>query len=112
MAAPDFDQHAGFLAAAEPFKRQARIAELALEALIVTVLPRFTRIDVRGEDARVGTPCEDHVAEELRSVVRAQEMGCAALEEEPLQVRVNDLELPQTAEIDGLEFAEKGASQV
>ena len=82
---PGFDHDTRFLAAAEPFERQALVAELAVEALIVAVLPRFARIDVRGVDARVGEPGEDRVADELRSVVRAQEARCAALGDEPGQ---------------------------
>ena len=82
---PGFDHDAGLLAASEPFERQALIAELAVEALVVAVLPGFARIDVRGVDARVGEPGEDRVADELRAVVRAQETRCAARRDEPGQ---------------------------
>ena len=40
---------------------RAIVAELAVESLVVAVLPWFPRIDVRGVDARVGRPFEDRI---------------------------------------------------
>ena len=85
VTTPDFDHDAGFLAAPEPFKRQALIAVLAVEALVVAVLPGFARVDVRGVDARLGKPVENGMADELRAVVRTQEPRCTVLRGEPGQ---------------------------
>ena len=45
MPTPDFDQDARFDAVAKPFHVQALVAEFAVEALVVAVLPRLARID-------------------------------------------------------------------
>src|SRR6266498_1094899 len=78
MAPPDFDEDASFGAAAEPFHVQAFVAELAVEALVVAVLPRLARIDQGGVDLRFGEPFQDRLTHELGSVVRAQEHRRAA----------------------------------
>ena len=46
------------------------------------ISPRFARLDVRGVDAGVSEPGEDRVADELRTVVGAQETRCAVLGDE------------------------------
>src|SRR6266508_653430 len=56
MAPPDFDEDASFGAAAEPFHVQAFVAELAVEALVIAVLPRLAGIDQGGVDLRFGEP--------------------------------------------------------
>jgi len=73
MAPPDFDEDSSFGAAAEPFHAQAFVAELAVEALVVAVLPRLAWIDQRGVDLRLGEPLQDRLAHELGAIVRAQE---------------------------------------
>ena len=50
VSAPSFDDDARFSTTAEPFDRQALIAELAVEALIGAVLPRLARVDERRLD--------------------------------------------------------------
>ena len=55
MPTPDLDEDARFSAAAEPFHAQALVAELAVEALVVAVLPWLagideSRIDVGGAE--------------------------------------------------------------
>lgn len=42
----------------EPLHAQAFIAELSVERLIVPVLPRLTRIDMRRVDVRLGQPLQ------------------------------------------------------
>src|SRR5882724_1896919 len=79
VAAPDFDEHAGFLAAAKPFHAQALVTKLAVETLVVGVLPRFSRIDQRGFDALFGEPAQDRVTDEFRTVIGARQHRGAAL---------------------------------
>ena len=57
----------------EPLDAQALVAQLAVEALVVAVLPGLAGIDQRRADAGMGEPLEDRQADELRSAVRAQE---------------------------------------
>jgi len=75
VVTPGLDHDAGLFAAAEPLEGQALVAELSVEALIGPVLPGFARVDQRRVDAFLGKPVEDHVANEFRAVVRAQESG-------------------------------------
>ena len=77
VAAPGIDEDACFDAAAEPFQRQAFVAELAVETLGIAVLPGFTGIDQRGVDPLLGQPVENGMADELRAVVGTQEAWCA-----------------------------------
>lgn len=51
---PGIDDPARLDAAAEPLQRQALVAELAIKALGVAVLPRFAGIDQRGVDPLLG----------------------------------------------------------
>ena len=67
VTTPGFDHDACFLAATEPFERQALVSELAVEALGVAVLPGITRIDQCRFDLGVAEPFEDSVADELRA---------------------------------------------
>jgi hypothetical protein len=78
VATPGFDHDARFLAAPEPFKRQTLVAELAVEALISTVLPGLAGVVQCRVDMRFAEPIEDRVADELRAVVATQIPGRAA----------------------------------
>ena len=51
---------------------QELISELAVEALVVAVLPRTTRLDVERLDSEPGQPASHELRRELGSVVRAQ----------------------------------------
>ena len=72
VTAPMFDDDAGFDAVAKPLDGQTFVSELAIEAFIGAVLPGFAGIDERGFDVRVGEPLEKCVADEFRTIVRAQ----------------------------------------
>ena len=48
---PGFDDDLRLATTAEPFDAQALVAELAVEALVGTVLPRLARVDQCGLDA-------------------------------------------------------------
>ena len=73
VEAPGFDDDLRFCARSEPLDAQTLVAQLAVEALVVGVLPRLARIDQGRADAGMGEPLEDRQADELRAVVRAQE---------------------------------------
>src|SRR5262249_40488346 len=58
MTSPLFDDHLRLGCAAEPFKAQALVAELAVEALCHTILPRFARLDKCRADTLRPDPCQ------------------------------------------------------
>ena len=78
MASPDFDEYSSVSAAAEPLHAQAFIPELAVEALVGSVLPGLAGIDQRGVDLRFSEPFQNRFAHELRAVVGAPEQRRAA----------------------------------
>jgi len=65
---PCFDDDLRFATTAEPFDAQAFVAELAVEALVGTVLPWLARVDQCGLDVLGVEPFEDRFADELRSM--------------------------------------------
>lgn len=84
MAPPDFDEDTSFGAAAEPFHAQAFIAELAVEALVIAVLPRLAGIPLATQAdahapiaiARVRRGDPPHRVERRR-VTFGTQLGCA-----------------------------------
>ena len=76
---PGFDHDPRLGAAAEPFEAPALVAELAVEALVVAVLPGFAGVNQRRFDALLAQPLEDGVTDEFWPVVRAQVTRGAAL---------------------------------
>src|SRR5476649_1681094 len=79
VKAPGLYDDLGFGTRSEPLDAQALVAQLAIEALVVGVLPRLAWIDQGRADAGMGEPLEDCQADELRPVVRAQEERRAVL---------------------------------
>ena len=71
VPAPGLDDGPGLGSRAEPFEAQALVAELAVEALRRTVLPRLARIDQRGLDALLDDPLQERAGDELRPVIGA-----------------------------------------
>ena len=87
---PFFDQDLGFTQAVEDFTIQELVAEPGVEALAVSVLPRGSWFDV----SRLGTnrfdPVLDSLRNELRAVVRPNERGNTAQDEQVAQ-RIDDV---------------------
>ena len=77
MAPSDFDVDAGFGATAKSFHAQAFVTELAIEAVVIAVLPRLAGIDQGGVDLCSGEPFQNGLADELRAVVGEQKRRCA-----------------------------------
>ena len=73
--APGLDEHAALAARAEPFDRQALVAELAVEALIRAVLPWLARIVEHGGDAGLRDPFQDGTADKLRPLSERMNSG-------------------------------------
>lgn len=71
---PGLDEHGGLAARAEPFDRQALVAEHAVEALVRAVLPWLARTVEHGGDAGLRDPFKDGTADKLRPIVRADEL--------------------------------------
>ena len=70
MTPPGFDQDLGFGQAEEDLAVEQLIAQLAVEALAVSVLPRAAGLDVGGLGADRGNPLAQSQGDELRAVVR------------------------------------------
>jgi hypothetical protein len=83
VLAPGFDKHLRLAPGAKPLDAETLVAEAPVERLVGAVLPRFTRVDDRGLDVRVGEPLEDSAADELRSAIGAQVGGRAVDAHEP-----------------------------
>src|SRR5579872_6906993 len=71
------DDDLGIDSVPEPLHAQALVAELAVERLVGSVLPRFSRINVRGIDVGLSQPLQHGTGDELRAVVRAQVLGAS-----------------------------------
>lgn len=76
VATPSLDDDGRFSARPEPFERQAFVSELAIEALVGTVLPGLAGVTQGRSDAGLRDPFKDGVADKLRPVVRAREQRC------------------------------------
>jgi len=77
MPTPRLDNDLRIDSVSEPLHRQALIAELAVERLIGSVLPRLARLNERSVDILFGEPSEDRLGDELRSVIRSKYLRCA-----------------------------------
>ena len=99
MAPPDFDEDARFGAAAKPFHAQALVAELAVEALVVAVLPRLAGIDQGGVDLRFGEPFQDRLAHELGPLSERRNAGapCALIRRVSTSMTRAERMLPATS---------------
>ena len=74
MPTPIFDDRACLLAAAEPFGAQVFVAELAVEALVGSILPGLSGINEGRCDSRVLQPAQDGAGDELRCIVRTRQI--------------------------------------
>ena len=69
MLSPAFDQHFGLLQCIEDFPVQQLIPKLAVEAFVVTVLPRTAGFNVEGFDAKPREPVTHDLGRELGTIV-------------------------------------------
>src|SRR3712207_2654118 len=77
VPAPGLEQDLRLLQAAEDLPVQQLVAELALEALAVAVLPGAPGLDEPGPDPEPPRPCSDRLGHGLGTVVRADVLGWA-----------------------------------
>ena len=75
LAPPLLDQHGRLRQRVEDLPVQQLVPELAVEALVVAVLPRAARLDKEHLDAHAPQPQPHELRAELRSVVRPQILG-------------------------------------
>ena len=75
LAPPLLDQHVRLRQRVEDLPVQQLVPELAVEALVVAVLPRAARLDKERLDAHAPQPPPHELRGELRSVVRPQILG-------------------------------------
>ena len=69
VASPGFDDDLGLLQCVEDFAVEQLIAQFAIEAFVIAVLPRASRFDVRGLGTNRGDPFPKGKGNELRPVV-------------------------------------------
>ena len=70
MAPPPFDQHLCFVECRKDLSIEQLVAQLGIEALIISVLPWAARLDIERLDADPLEPAADGFGNELRTVVR------------------------------------------
>jgi hypothetical protein len=85
LTTPGLEGDRRLAAVREQFPVQALVAETAVEALPVRVLPGAARIDVPGLRPPLGQPALQDLGDEFRPVVRAEPLRLPALGERPLQ---------------------------
>ena len=66
---PLLDEYSGLGQCVEDLPVQELISQLAVEALVVAVLPRTARLDEQRLDAAPGQPASNELRRELRPVV-------------------------------------------
>jgi len=96
VASPIFDHDLGLLECVEDLAVEQFIAQLAVEALAIAILPRAARFDVGGLGSNSGDPISECFGNELRSVVGA-DVGRNAARDKQLAQGFDDvggLELP------------------
>ena len=79
---PLFDEYNGLVQCVEDLTVQELVPQLAVEALVVAVLPRTSGLDVERLNTEPGQPPPHELGRELRAVVRAQMLGRAVPGEE------------------------------
>ena len=75
MPPPSFDEHFSLLQCVEDLSIQQLIPELAVEALVVAVLPRAPGFDEERLHIDPAEPFTDHLGGELGPVVGADVIG-------------------------------------
>ena len=77
MLPPILNDDADFASIQQLFPIQKFIAETAIKALNVAVLPRATRLDVKGLDLIFAEPSLDFSDDKLRAVIASNVLGDA-----------------------------------
>ncbi len=77
VATSVFDDDPGFQAIAEPFHRQAFVAEFSVKALVGAVLPWLARFDQNRFEFFIHGPLQQLRAHKLRTVVASKVLGRA-----------------------------------
>ena len=96
-----FDDDTGFPPRGEPLGVETFVAELAIEALVQTVLPRLPRGVENRLNAFVRKPLFDGVADEFRTVVGPQIARSAVRRNDSSECRDDVLRAKTARNIDG-----------
>jgi len=79
VVSPPVDQYLGFTKGVEDFRVEQLVAKLAVKALVVSVLPRRSWLDVQGLHADLGEPFPNRRGNELRAPLSGmRRMPCRA----------------------------------
>jgi len=104
MRPPIVDHDPGLDAISEPFHRQALVAELAVETFVGAVLPRLARIDERGFDLLLKSPCQQRGTDEFGAVVGPYVTWCAMQTDEAAQYLDNPAGANRSGHVNGQAF--------
>lgn len=91
---PGFDHDPGLLQTVEYFAVQELIAQLAVEAFAVAILPGASRLDVDSPGANSSDPVSQRDSNELWTVVRT-DMSRDTPQDEQVTERVDDVDGPE-----------------
>ena len=100
VPAPCLDENAGFATTAKPLETQTLVAQLAVERLVRSVLPRLSGMDHRGVDAIVREPLQNRLADELGTAIGTQirwgtvqaNQPCEHIDDSPRADRASDVD--------------------
>ena len=82
---PLLDEHLGLLQGIEDLSIEQLVAELAVEALVVSVLPGAAGLDIEGLDADPAEPGPYRIGSELSPIVGADMIGWPMTDKELAQ---------------------------
>ncbi len=109
VIAPLFNQHFRLLERVEDLTGEQLVAELAVEALAVTVLPRRARLDEERLHTDALQPLAHDPSRELRPVVRPDVLRHAARDEQPGQSLEYVVALERASDVVGNRCVSGGA---
>src|SRR5579872_903969 len=95
VMAPALDENLGFEEGVEDLAIEKLIAQFAVEAFIVAILPRASGLDKESFDPDPGEPGLDGLGRELAAVVRTNVVGRPTLSEQLCQT-MQDVVGPET----------------
>ena len=82
VTTPRFNDHLCFEQSVEHFALQQFVAQFAIEALVIAVLPGTARLDIERLNANAAEPTPNRPSRELAAIVRANMIGGSMLDKE------------------------------
>ncbi len=85
LSEPDIDCDLGLPSAVEPLGIENLPAQCSVETFVVAILPWATWIDLHWLDADLFQPALERRSNELRAIIRTDELRLAVLHQQPVQ---------------------------